>query len=207
MSLSIGEAADILGVSVKTVRRWADSGKLKSIRSPSGHRRFELLDLQSIKQGIQAEKDERITLTYARVSSHDQKKDLIRQIQLLESYCASHGWQHETISDLGSGLNYKKKGLRKLLERIMKGDVKRLVLTHKDRLLRFGSELVFAVCEEFNTEVVIINQTKEEISFEQELATDMIELVTVFSARLYGSRSKKNKILLDNIAKAVQKSQ
>ena len=77
----------------------------------------------------------------------------------------------------------------------MKGDIGRLVLTHKDRLLRFGSELVFAMCEEFNTEVVIINQSQEEISFEQELAEDMIELITVFSARLYGSRSKKNKTL------------
>jgi len=207
MTLSIGQAAEILGVSVKTVRRWSDSGKLKSTRSPSGHRRFEHTDLQQIKQGNITEKDERITVSYARVSSHDQKKDLTRQIQLLESYCASHGWQHETISDLGSGLNYKKKGLKKLLERIISGSVKRLVLTHKDRLLRFGSELVFAMCEEFNTEVVIINQSKEEISFEQELATDMIELITVFSARLYGSRSNKNKTLLENIAKAVQKSQ
>ena len=74
-------------------------------------------------------------------------------------------------------------------------------------MLRFGSELVFAICEEFNTEVVIVNQSKEEISFEQELTEDMIELVTVFSARLYGSRSKKNKTLLENVAKAVQKSQ
>ena len=130
-----------------------------------------------------------------------------RQIKVLESYSSSHGWQYETISDLGSGLNYKKKGLLKLLNRILTGDVGRLVLTHKDRLLRFGSELVFAMCEEFNTEVIIINQSKEEVSFEQELATDMIELVTVFSARLYGSRSKKNKKLIDNVAKAVQESQ
>lgn len=207
MSLSIGQAAEILGVSVKTVRRWADSGKLRSTRNPSGHRRFEYAHLQLIKQGTQIEKDERVTVNYARVSSYDQKKDLVRQIQLLESYCACHGWQHETISDLGSGLNYKKKGLKKLLERIISGNVKRLVLTHKDRLLRFGSELVFAMCEEFNTEVIIINQSKEEISFEQELATDMIELITVFSARLYGSRSKKNKILLENMTKAVQQSQ
>ena len=72
----------------------------------------------------------------------------------------------------------------------MKGDVGRLVLTHKDRLLRFGSELVFAMCEEFETEVIIINKSSEELSFEQELVTDMIELITVFSARLYGSRSR-----------------
>jgi predicted site-specific integrase-resolvase len=89
----------------------------------------------------------------------------------------------------------------------MKGDIGRLVLTHKDRLLRFGSELVFAMCEEFETEVVIVNKSNEELTFEQELVTDMIELITVFSARLYGSRSHKNKKLLDNVAKAVQDSQ
>lgn len=81
-----------------------------------------------------------------------------------------------------------------------------MVLTHKDRLLRFGSELVFVMCEEYETEVVIINKSAEETTFEQELVTDMIELITVFSARLYGSRSRKNKKLLDNVAKAVQES-
>lgn len=195
MSLSIGDTAKILGVSVKTVRRWADSGKLKSIRSPSGHRRFHLHDVQELNDGNLNSTDNKITINYARVSSHDQKEDLVRQVKVLENYCANHGWQYETISDLGSGLNYKKKGLKQLLNRILTGDVGRLVLTHKDRLLRFGSELVFAICEEFNTEVIIINQSKEEISFEQELTEDMIELITVFSARLYGSRSRKNKIL------------
>ena len=207
MSLSIGETAKMLGVSVKTVRRWADSGKLKSIRSPSGHRRFHLHDVQELNSGSLKTIENKVTINYARVSSHDQKEDLVRQIKVLENYCANRGWQYETISDLGSGLNYKKKGLKQLLNRIISGDVGRLVLTHKDRLLRFGSELVFAICEEFNTEVIIINQSKEEISLEQELTEDMIELVTVFSARLYGSRSKKNKILLENVAKAVQKSQ
>ena len=206
MSLSIGQAAEILGVSVKTVRRWSDSGKLKFTRNPSGHRRYNLPDIQVVASGTQIVEEDKITINYARVSSHDQKADLERQIIVLENYSYAKGWQFETISDLGSGLNYKKKGLRKLLNRIMTGEVGRLVLTHKDRLLRFGSELVFAICEEFNTEVVIINQTKEEISFEQELATDMIELVTVFSARLYGSRSKKNKKLIDNMVKAVQDS-
>ncbi len=85
----------------------------------------------------------------------------------------------------------------------MQGDVARLVLTHKDRLLRFGAELVFAMCEEFETEVVIINKSNEEVTFEQELVQDMIELITVFSARLYGSRSKKNKKLIDGMAAVV----
>ena len=206
MTISIGDAAKELGVSVKTVRRWADSGKLRYERSPSGHRRFYLADIKRITPRDFNQLEDRVTINYARVSSHDQKEDLTRQVQVLEAFSSANGWQFETISDLGSGLNYNKTGLQKLLKRIMQGDVGRLVLTHKDRLLRFGSELVFAMCEEYETEVVIINKSTEETTFEQELVTDMIELITVFSARLYGSRSRKNKKLLDNVAKAVQES-
>ena len=125
-------------------------------------------------------------------------------MQVLEAFSSANGWEHETIQDLGSGLNYHKKGLQGLLRRIMIGDVGRLVLTHKDRLLRFGAELVFAMCEEFETEVVIINKSNEEITFEQELVQDMIELITVFSARLYGARSKKNKKLIDGITNVIE---
>ncbi|MDD1421826.1 IS607 family transposase [Dolichospermum sp. ST_sed1] len=206
VTISIGDAAKELGVSVKTVRRWADAGKLRFERSPSGHRRFFLTDIKRITPRDFNQLENRITINYARVSSHDQKEDLSRQIKVLEAFSGSNGWQFETISDLGSGLNYNKKGLQKLLKRIMQGDVGRLVLTHKDRLLRFGSEIVFAMCEEFETEVVIINKSIEETTFEQELVTDMIELITVFSARLYGSRSHKNKKLLDNVSKVVQES-
>lgn len=93
-------------------------------------------------------------------------------------------------------MNYKKKGLNQLLEMILRRKVRRLVLTHKDRLLRFGSELIFALCELQNIEVVLINKG-EQPTFEEELAKDVIEIITVFSARLYGSRSNKNKKLLE----------
>jgi excisionase family DNA binding protein len=204
ITISIGDAAKKLGVSVKTVRRWADAGKLRFERSPTGHRRFYLADIKRITPRDFNQLEERITINYARVSSNDQKEDLTRQRQLLEAFSSANGWQFETISDLGSGLDYNKKGLQKLLKRIMQGDVGRLVLTHKDRLLRFGSEIVFTMCEEFETEVVIINKSIEETTFEQELVTDMIELITVFSARLYGSRIHKNKKLLDKVSKIVQ---
>jgi excisionase family DNA binding protein len=204
VTLSIGDAAKELGISTKTLRRWADSGKIRCLRSPSGQRRFFLADIKRITPRELNQLDDRITINYARVSSHDQKEDLTRQAQVLEAFSAANGWQYETIQDLGSGLNYQKKGLQKLLKRIMQGDVARLVLTHKDRLLRFGSELVFGMCEEFETEVVIINKSSEELSFDQELVTDMIELITVFSARLYGSRSRKNKKLIDGMRQAVK---
>jgi putative resolvase len=204
MTVSIGDAAKELGISITTMRRWADSGKIRSERSPTGQRRFFLADIKRITPRDLKQLEDRVTINYARVSSHDQSCDLVRQVQVLEAFSSANGWQFETIQDLGSGLNYNKKGLQKLLHRIMQGDVGRLVITHKDRLLRFGAELVFAMCNEFETEVVIINKTNEEITFEQELVQDMIELITVFSARLYGSRSKKNKKLIDGMAQAIK---
>ena len=204
MTISIGDAAKELGISVITLRRWADSGKIRSERSPTGHRRFYLADIKRITPRNLDKVDERITINYARVSSHDQKQDLVRQVQVLEAFSGSNGWEFETIKDMGSGLNYQKKGLQKLIKRILHGDVGRLVLTHKGRLLRFGSELVFAICEEMETEVVIINKTSEEVSFEQELVQDVLELITVFSARLYGYRSNKNKKLIDGMTRVLK---
>lgn len=139
-----------------------------------------------------------LTICYARVSSQDQKGDLKRQELVLESYCASKGFNFEIISDLGSGLNYKKKGLVRLIKLICSGQIERLVITHKDRLLRFGSELIFSICEHFGVEILIINRT-EDSSFEEDLAKDVMDIVMVFSARMYGSRSHKNKIIVDKL--------
>jgi putative resolvase len=122
---------------------------------------------------------------------------------MLEMFCSSRGWSFEILSDLGSGMNYHKRGLRKLLQKILNQNIGRLVLTHKDRLLRFGAELIFAICEEKEIEVVLINQGNEP-SFEEELAADVLEIITVFSARLYGSRSRKNKKLIENLQQAVK---
>ena len=108
------------------------------------------------------------------------------------------------IEDLGSGLNYNKRGLKRLIKLIADNQVERLVLTHKDRLLRFGSELVFSLCEHFGCEVVIINRT-EDSSFEEDLATDVLEIITVFSARLYGSRSHKNKRIVEELKDVAQR--
>ena len=121
---------------------------------------------------------------------------------MLKLYCAKQGWTFEVIADLGSGMNYHKKGLKRLLDAIIGGQVGRLVITHKDRLLRFGAELVFAICEAKNVEVVILNQG-EDTTFEEDLAKDVLEIITVFSARLYGSRSRKNQKLIDSVKQAV----
>jgi len=177
---------------------------LPAERTSGGQRRYDLAALRP--QYFRKTESNKKTIAYARVSSHDQKDDLERQKQILEMYCAAQGWTFETLSDLGSGMNYRKKGLRKLINGIINYDVGRLVLTHKDRLLRFGSELIFSLCEERGIEVVVINQG-DEPSFEEELAQDVLEIITVFSARLYGSRSRKNKGLINNLQKAVEDSQ
>jgi putative resolvase len=194
--ISIGELAEIKAVSVDTIRRWEREGRIKSVRTDGGHRRYRLADFVEQKPGK--------TIAYARVSSDDQKADLDRQDAVLSGYCQSQAWDYEVIRDLGSGMNYRKKGLQKLLNTLLDGEVARLVVTHKDRLLRFGSELVFAICEYHGTEVVILNK-KEDATFEEDLASDVLEIITVFSARLYGSRSSQNKKLLENLAESLQK--
>jgi len=201
--VSIGKAAKILGVSEITPRRWDSEGKLPSIKTQGGHRRYDISKLKpEMVHKYTPLDDNRKTIAYARVSSHGQRTDLERQKQVLELFCGQNGWTFEMISDLGSGMNYHKKGLTKLLNAILADKAGRLVLTHKDRLLRFGAELVFSICEAKSVEVVIINKG-DGATFEEELATDVLEMITVFSARLYGARSKKNKKLLDDVAKAV----
>jgi putative resolvase len=191
-SLTPQEAGTLLGVTVRTLHRWELDGKIKSTRTVGGHRRYDIADLISNKS------DTQLTVGYARVSSHDQKDDLTRQVIVLESYCAKHGWGFEIIQDLGSGMNYKKKGLIRLIKLITSYQVERLVLTHKDRLLRFGSDLIFTSCEQFRTEVIIINRS-DDSTFEEDLASDVLEIITVFSARLYGSRSHKNKKIIEEL--------
>lgn len=197
----------MLGIHPATLRRWEASGKVVADRTPGGHRRYDLQTLTALasKQFDESEFS-RVTVGYARVSSHDLKDDLDRQCQVLESYCAAKGWSFELIRDLGSGMNYDKKGLKLLLRRICTSQVDRLVLTHKDRLLRFGAELVFSLCEEFGTEVVIIN-AKGDSTYEEDLASDVLEIIAVFSARFYKSRSHKDRKAMQALKDAVEEIQ
>ena len=201
MKVNIGTAAKHFGVSQETLRRWEKSGKILVERTPKGHRRFDLSKFSATS--FQKLDSKKYTLGYARVSSHDQKEDLVRQAQVLETFCGVNGWMHEIVQDLGSGLNFQKRGLKKLIQNICSGKIDRLVLTHKDRLLRFGSELIFSLCEQFGIEVVIMNKS-EETRFEDDLVQDVLEIITVFSARLYGVRSRKNQKLLQALKQAAE---
>lgn len=174
----------MLGVSVPTVRRWQKAGRIQEKhRTLGNHRRFSYQEVQKTL-GVEPVKK---VIGYARVSTHDQKKDLETQKQRL----IRHGCD-DVISDLGSGINSRKKGLMKLLALILSGGVREIVLTTKDRLLRFGHELIYKLCEWHGVEVVTLDEL-DEVPFETELVNDVICLMTVFNARLYGKRSHKNK--------------
>ena len=197
--VTISEAARYLGVSIMTLRRWDESGKLKPIKTVGKHRRYDINDLnffQNHKDDITIkEKSHYRVICYARVSSNDQKDDLERQAMLLEKYCMNNNYKYETIKDLGSGLNYKKKGLNKLINKVINKEVDKIVITYKDRLIRFGYELIEHLCDKNDVEIIILNN--EEKDKNKELVEDMLSIITVLSSRLYGSRSKKNKKIIN----------
>lgn len=175
---SIGYLAKLHGVSTSTIRRWEAAGLIeKAERTLGGHRRFQVND--------GADEAERKVVGYARVSSYDQKEDLQRQAERLKAAGCD-----EVLSDIGSGLNCKKPGLRSLLRKLLKGKISTLMVTHEDRLLRFGVDLVRDVCRFMKTELKVLMAPPEK-TFEEELAKDVITLMTVFCARLYGRRSHK----------------
>ena len=201
--VKIGAAAKMLGTTPGQLRKWEANGELLPARKTQGGTRYyaiaDLFGRSAAASPAAASTEEPLTVCYARVSSHDQEADLDRQQAALEAYCATKGWRTRVIRDLGSGMNYRKKGLQELLELILRRRFERLVITHKDCLLRFGAELVFRLCELQGIEIVIVHQG-EQPSFEEELAQDVLEIITVFSARLYGSRSHQSKKLLDALA-------
>jgi predicted site-specific integrase-resolvase len=191
--ITIKEASLLIGVTTTTLRRWESGGSLTSHhRTIGNHRRYMLSDVLNLVSPKTDELEDRKTICYARVSTHDQKIDLDRQKEVLIKHCESNGYTNvEVIGDIGSGLNFNKKGLNKLLKMLMNNKVDKLILTHKDRLLRFGSDLLINVAKHYNTETIILNHTDK--SFEEQLSGDVLEIITVFSAKLYGSRSHKNK--------------
>ena len=189
--ISISEVSEILGVCTTTIRRYEKSKKLlPNHRTIGGHRRYSLTTILNLISNF--EEKERKTILYSRVSSHDQKDDMKRQSKRLkDAALLDKQINIELIEDLGSGLNYKKKGLKKLIKLIINSQISTIYLTHKDRLLRFGSDLIINLAKEFGTSVKILEA--EELTFEQELSHDVLEIITVFSAKLYGSRSHKNR--------------
>lgn len=198
MKLSIGRAAKELGVSRETLRKWETEGKIAVERAPNGRRRYELEDLVELAPNVVS--TSRLTLAYARVSEDALAGSLERQIALLESFCAINEWTYDLIHDVGSGVNFRNPGLKELIRRICAGEVDRLVVTSANRLPRIGSDLVFSLCEQFGTEVVMLNAHQDTDS-NAELSKDVMEIVTLFCARLHGDMSDDNSSVISRLRK------
>ena len=182
--------AELLGVSVKTLQRWDRDGILKANRTPT-NRRYYTYDQYLQFKGIQTENDIRDTVIYARVSTRNQKDDLQNQVEFLKQFCNAKGMiVNQCIEDFGSGLNYNRKKWNKLLDEVMENKIKTIVISNKDRFVRFGYDWFEKFCEKFNTKIIIVNN--ETLSPNEELVQDIISILHVFSCRLYGFRKYKN---------------
>lgn len=182
----------LIGRTTNTLQKWDREGKLKAHRSPTTNRRYYTHDQYLAYRGLIAQ-EQGLTIAYTRVSGVAQKPDLANQISALEVYCKQQSIQvDEWMSDIGSGLNYKRKQFNRLMEMVELGQVRRIVIAHKDRLVRFGYGYFEAFCQRHNTEMVVMNG--EAMSPEQELVQDLIAIVTVFASRLHGLRSYKKAI-------------
>lgn len=185
--MTMKEARSFLPVSNTTIRRWVDEGKLPAYKTEGGHRKFFKEDLLRCVGARGYRITKKLTIGYCRVSSAGQKDDLIRQEQVVTNYCEQNGYKFKIIKDIGSGINYSKKGLQELIRLICNGDIERIVISYKDRLVIFGYKLI---------EIEIINSTTEE-SNETEMVKDVLSIITVFSSKLYGKRSHKNKNIVE----------
>ena len=174
--VSASKAAKLLGVHPNTLRRWDADGTIKTKRTPGGHRLYLEASLPT------AEDAKRTSVCYVRVSSQKQKDDLGRQ----EQFMRERHPNYEVIRDIGSGLNFKRKGFNALLERVCKGTIEQIVVAHRDRLCRFGFDMFKRICEIHGTELVVLDQTT--MSPQQELVSDLCSIIHVFSCRIHGLR-------------------
>lgn len=189
---TISEFAKLIGLSPATLRNWDKQGKLKPIVLESGHRRYTDEHYMHLK-GIANES--RINVLYIRESTKAQEHSLTNQEERSKLFMESAGITlDEIISDFGSGLNYHRSGFKKLLTMLLNKRVAKLVIHHKDRLMRFGFEMIEQICHDTDTELIVIDKTETPKSHEEELAEDLISIIHHFSMKLYGSRSYKKKL-------------
>jgi putative resolvase len=194
---TLKEAKKLLGVTTRTIQRWDKQGKIKVVRT-IGSRRIPESEIKRIL-GL---KEERVVVGYARVSSTTKKDDLKRQKQLLHSYAKGKGYgKIQILSDVGSGLNEKRKGFLRLLEMVTERKVSRVIIVYKDRLTKFGFEILRMMFQAFGTEIEVINS--EEETPQEELVEDLITIVSHFAGKLYGMRSHKYKEVVKGVKKLV----
>jgi len=190
---SVGQFAKLINRHVRTLQRWDNLGLFKPAKySPKGRKMYSHEQyLEFINNEFKPIDKE--TIIYCRVSSFNQKNDLASQIKFVEDYCTINQLHVDSVyTDIGSGLNYKRKNFIKLINNITTHKVDKIIIAHKDRLVRFGFELIEELCKQNNVELIVIND--EKLSPQEEMVTDLMSIIHVFSSRLYGLRNYKNKI-------------
>lgn len=187
---SIGDIARLLGRSRVTLQRWDRIGRLKAYRLPSGHRSCTQEQLDAIK-GDAGLTLKRRPVIYCRVSSAGQKPDLLCQVQAMGAFCIGHGMAvSETLDDIGSGLNFKRKHFLALTDAIIAGEIEEVIVAHKDRWMRFGFEWFEHLCVSHDTALIVVNATT--LSLEAEMTHDLLSIVHSFSSRLCGLRKYRS---------------
>jgi len=191
--VSSKEAAEKLGVHFQTLRNWDREGKIKTIRSPGGKRFYDVKSFlektdkyDKDNDKIEEEKDERKKICYCRVSSYSQKEELMHQVDYMKLKYP----EHEILTDIGSGINFNRGNLKKIINFGIKNNLEELVIAYKDRLCRIGYDLIEYILKEYSNTKIIIEKDEDK-SPEKELTDDLLEIITVFSSRLYGMRSYK----------------
>ena len=196
--MSIGKFAKELGVKPEHVRTMHRTGEVIPARiSEKGTRYYSEEQLRELKNSRTPQRDEKV-VAYCRVSTKSQQYELEKQVENVKSYMYAKGYSFEVITDIGSGINYKNKGLQKLISLISSNQVTKVVILHKDRLVQFGFELIQLLCDLHDVKIEIIDNS--ELSNKEELTDDLIEIITVFANRLYGSRSKKTRTLIERVS-------
>ena len=192
----------ILGVTAQTLRNWDKEGKLKpSYTKSNGYRYYNEDDVLSYTKERNTKKEKKL-VGYIRVSSEKQEDDLIRQKENLESYLKETNQKYEIISDIGSGINYNKPGLRKLIEKINKKEVDEIVVLYKDRLLRYGFELIEYFASLNNVKIKVLDKTNQ--TEDEEFVEDLVQIITVFSCKTQGKRKSKTKKILEEIKEKIE---
>jgi predicted site-specific integrase-resolvase len=191
--LSVKECKEIYGLSRITLINYEKKGLIKPVRTPGGVRRYRVEDIERLL-GMLEDKQERVgkTILYARVSTRKQQPYLENQVQRLEEYAKSRGWEYEVIKEIASGVNENRRGLQKLLNMVKRGEVERVVVEYPDRLARFGFHYLKEFFDGFGVELIVINGREGEKERVQELVEDLVAIVSSFAAKIYGQRGAKN---------------
>jgi len=189
--ITVKEAANILGVSPKTVRRWENEGRISSLRTVGGHRRFAVTDLLQFKEM------DSLVVGYARVCRENHTEVLIEQVQALKTYCLKGESKYEIIEDISNGITYDRQGVRRLINLICSYRVRCLVIPHTQSLGRFCHDLIFMLCSIFKVQVVILNESDE--LAEEDMIGDIQEILNTLKVSLLGLQNPENQYLIQHL--------